>query len=178
MNDDHDDVAINVNEFHFSRMNHLERSDHLDLSLFLHFSQNGTVLPDALDHHLDVVHCDLVHVLFAGGSLLAVVALVGLIDGWLDLVQELGQVTKLHVGDSAADSSALGVAHDQDKLSAGDLAGKLHGSEDISVADVSGHSHCEDISESTVEDKLNVDTRVDAGEDHSQGLLTLFSELL
>jgi mannose-1-phosphate guanylyltransferase len=159
-------------------------ADDADLLLFHHLLEDEASLDDGLDRSVDVDPCDALDklVIFAG-ALGRVQDGFLLVDGGLELGEQLGEVSHLDVVAGALDRSAARVAEDDEELAPGDVAGELHAAEDVRVDGVSSDADREDVAEALVKDKLGGGAAVDAGEDGGErplpipGLVGLLEEI-
>ena len=95
-----------------------------------------------------------------------------MVDGGLEVREEGADLAGDSLGlDGGLDGSAIGVAEDEDDLGSEDGGAVFEAADDFRRYDVTGDAGDEDVSDGLVEDDLDGQARVGAGEDGGEGLL-------
>src|SRR5262249_5315403 len=128
------------------------------------------VLPDIGDCDLDVLARDGVH-----ERIVLRRSFAGVLrrrDGGLDLRQQTREIPKLDLVDRSLDGAARGVAHDQDHLGSGQLAGELHSPNNVRILDIARDATVEDVADAEIHDRFGRGPRVDTAEQYRDRVLT------
>lgn len=95
-----------------------------------------------------------------------------LLNGWVELVQQLCEAPESHPVDSPLDGATVLVPEYEDEFGSRDLAGVLHAADHVGSGDIACYTPDEDISHTLIENILYRHTTVDAPENKSLGVLT------
>lgn len=155
-----------IQERHFSGGERIVGPTNFDFALFLEFGQEGTVGADLMDLMKDVGGDGGGDEFRVSGMTFVWRKLIQGGESGVDFGEQLGEVSEFGTIAGTHHRATILVAEHHDQFCAGNLGGKFHRAQLIGVRDIAGIASDEEVADALIEDALDGNARVEAGQDH------------